>query len=156
MDNGKDCVAEIYNYRPVNDQLITAGQPTETQLAAVAAAGFELVINLALHDDPRYSLPDEPGLVQSLGMEYVHIPIRFDHPGRDELQRFFGVMKQYGDKRMLVHCAANMRVSTFIGLYRVMELGWSRDVAFALMDSIWKPDAVWSAFISAVLEKEPE
>jgi len=37
---------EIYNYRKVDDQLATAGQPTEEQLRAAAADGFVAFINL--------------------------------------------------------------------------------------------------------------
>ena len=66
-----DDIADIRNVRIVDAELATAGQPTEAQLAAIAADGYHTVINLALHDDPRYSLNDEAGLVQSLGMNYV-------------------------------------------------------------------------------------
>ena len=51
---------EIYNYRKVDDQLITGGQPTEEQLKSVAEEGFTTVINLATLN-PRYSLDDEAG-----------------------------------------------------------------------------------------------
>jgi hypothetical protein len=33
-------------------------------LHEIAKAGFNVVINLAMHDDPNYSLPDEAGLVE--------------------------------------------------------------------------------------------
>ncbi len=36
---------DIFNYRKVSDNLITAGQPTEEQLRAAAAEGFTVVIN---------------------------------------------------------------------------------------------------------------
>ena len=38
---------DIYNYRKVNDHLVTGGQPTEAQLRDAAAEGFEAVVNLA-------------------------------------------------------------------------------------------------------------
>ena len=34
----------IVRYVPVSEALATAGQPSEEQLAAVAAAGFEVVV----------------------------------------------------------------------------------------------------------------
>lgn len=37
---------DIYNYRKVNDHLITGGQPKEEQLKAAAEEGFKTVINL--------------------------------------------------------------------------------------------------------------
>lgn len=48
--------ATIRNYRLLNDKLATSGQPSEAHFQAIAAVGYQVVINLALHDDPRYSL----------------------------------------------------------------------------------------------------
>src|ERR671918_1898800 len=96
-------VTDIYNYLPIDGKLATAGQPSEEELAAVAQDGVEVVINLALHDDPRYSLADETGCVQSLGMKYVHIPVKFDGPTEEDLGRFFDAMEENRGRRMLVH-----------------------------------------------------
>ena len=144
---------DIYNYRAVDARLSTSGQPSEAELRAVAADGFEVVINLALHDDPRYSLPDEAGLAAALGLTYVHIPVQFTAPTEADLHAFFAAMEAHRERRMLVHCAANKRVTTFVGLYRVVRQGWDEEAAFALMRDVWTPDPVWSAFIQAMLAK---
>ena len=149
-------VSAIYNVRPVDDLLTTSGQPTEGQLGAVAREGFAVVINLALHDDPRYSLPDEAGTVKSLGMQYIHIPVQFAAPNEPDAQAFFDAMDQHRGKKILVHCAANMRVSAFVGLYRVLRLGWQHEEAFKLMNSVWTPDEVWSGFIAGMLAKSQD
>jgi hypothetical protein len=73
-------LAGIKNYRAADESLGTSGQPSVAQLRGIAEAGFTTVINLALHDDPHYSLPDEAGTVQSLSMAYVHIPVQFSAP----------------------------------------------------------------------------
>ena len=83
-------LSSIYNYRAVDESLSTSGQPTVAQLKSVAEAGFRTVINLALHDDPRYSLPDELGTVRGLGLTYVHIPVQFAAPTEAGLLAFFG------------------------------------------------------------------
>ena len=144
-------IADARNFRRVDDRLATAGQPSEAQLAAAASDGVEVVINLALHDDPRYSLPDERGSVESLGMSYVHIPVQFAEPTERELLTFCDAMDAERERHVLVHCAANFRVTAFIGLYRVLRLGWSEADAFDLMRSVWEPDAVWKAFIEEQL-----
>jgi uncharacterized protein (TIGR01244 family) len=140
-------VTSIYNYREVDATLATSGQPTEEQLLSVARDGFQVVINLALHDDPRYSLKDETASVTSLGMEYIHIPVDFQSPTESDLQTFFAAMDAHRQQKVLVHCAANKRVTAFVGLYRTIKLGWPVDKAFALMHSVWEPDRVWAAFI---------
>jgi uncharacterized protein (TIGR01244 family) len=150
-------LTDIYNFRSVDDRLFTSGQPTEQQLAAAAASGIEVVINLAVHDDPRYSLKDEAGAVEALGMDYIHIPVQFASPTKDDFQAFAVAMDANASRKVLVHCAANMRVTAFIGLYRVLRHGWKRENAFALMDSVWKPNEVWATFIEKLLmDRRPE
>lgn len=141
------------NFRKVDDRLLTCGQPSEEQLASARSAGVEVVINLALHDDPRYSLRDERGTVESLGMTYVHIPVQFGMPTERDLLEFFAAMDAHRDRALLVHCGANYRVSAFLGLYDVIRRGRPRSEAFALMDTVWKPDAVWARFIDEMLAK---
>ena len=152
-DTHVPALTSIYNYRAVDAALGTSGQPSAAQMRAIAAAGFDMVINLALHDDPRYSLPDEPGLVQTLGMAYVHIPVQFAAPTEADLQAFFAAMQAHAGDKVWVHCAANMRVSAFLGLYRVMRQGWKNEDAFALMNTLWQPNDVWASFIAAMLEQ---
>ena len=150
---GENMLAGIYNYRRLTDRLATAGQPTEAELAALAQAGYEVVVNLALHDT-EYSLPDERRTVEAFGMRYVHIPVGWTHPQRSDLERFFKVMEELPDKRVFVHCAANKRVSAFIALHRILRLGWERDAAFAEMHAVWEPDTVWTRFLNDMLASE--
>jgi protein tyrosine phosphatase (PTP) superfamily phosphohydrolase (DUF442 family) len=145
-------ISDIVNYRQAAPDLATSGQPREDQLAAIAAAGYDLVVNLALHGDPRYSLIDEASSVSALGMEYIHIPVQFAAPSADDLALFFDAMDRARGRRAWVHCAANMRVTAFLGLYWRLREGWSEERAFALMRDVWQPNDVWSSFIAAQLE----
>lgn len=139
---------EIFNYKKVNEQLSTAGQPTEEQLRAAAAEGFQAVINLAT-DMPGFSLPDEAGLVHSLGMEYVHIPVDWQNPTLADFEAFDAALIRLGDAKVLVHCQANFRVTAFYGLYAMNRLGWSEAEAEAFRASIWQGSdyPTWEQFI---------
>ncbi|WP_395702776.1 methyltransferase domain-containing protein [Aquabacterium sp.] len=141
----------IHHCRLVDERLATSGQPSEAQLGLIAQAGYETLINLALHDDPRYSLPDEAGSVAALNMRYVHIPVAFRAPKREDLLRFFDAMDAHIGRKLWVHCAANYRVSAFLGLYNALRLGQPPERAFALMREIWQPDATWQQFIDEQL-----
>jgi beta-lactamase/hydrolase/phosphatase family protein len=143
-DNGavNDSVPDARNFRQVHENLLTAGQPNETQLADATRHGVKVVINLALHNDPRYSLGDEVGCVRGLGMDYVHIPVPFNAPTEDNLRAFIALR--------------NYRVTAFVGLYRVLCEGWAADKAFEPMRSVWEPDAVWTQFISNMLQSRCE
>lgn len=150
-----DAVLEaIYNFRRRSPILATGGQPTEEELIAVARAGFEVVIDLALLD-ADYSLPDEPGLVQHLGMTFCHIPVVWEAPTLANLRDFFEAMRRYEGRRIFLHCAANMRATAFLALHRMLNQGWPHEAAMAEVRDVWEPDAVWQAFMNQALAQMP-
>ena len=140
--------SDITNYRSVNDQIITGGQPSEEQLRAAAAEGFKTVINLATIN-PRYSLEDEAGLVQSLGMTYHHIPVEWEHPQASDFAAFEAIMTQLPVSKTLIHCAANFRVTAFYSLYAMKHLDWSMAQAAEFRASIWADSdyPIWEKFV---------
>jgi protein tyrosine phosphatase (PTP) superfamily phosphohydrolase (DUF442 family) len=139
-------IEAIRNYVTLSGELATGGQPSEAQLRELAQAGVACIINLGLLD-PRYCLPDEAGLVRSLGVEYYHIPVDFQAPTLEDLTAFLTVMRAVAGQRVFVHCAANYRVSSFVSLYGQARLGWSQEQAEAHIRRLWEPNAVWTAFI---------
>lgn len=150
LGNGMDKLNTIYNFLNLSAKLATSGQPLEEELEYISKAGFEVVINLAL-SDADYSLADEEGSVTKLGMEYVHIPVIWQSPTSDDLDKFFDVMEKYKNKKLFVHCAANMRVSSFVALYRVIKEGWDYSDAINDVYKIWNPNDIWSDFIRSEL-----
>jgi len=140
----------ILNYLPISEAIGTAGQPSEAQFAAIRAAGYEAVVNLAMPDSSN-ALPDEGELAAGQGMDYVRIPVLWDAPTMADLARFFAVMDGYRDKKVLVHCAVNMRVSVFVLLYRVLRLGVPLGEARKDMLKIWEPNEVWQSFMEDAL-----
>jgi uncharacterized protein (TIGR01244 family) len=144
----------IAAYRRLSETIATAGQPSESELAAVAAAGFEVVINLGLAGE-YYSLADEKGVVESMGLEYVHIPVAWEKPRFEDLKKFFAAVCRAAGRRLLIHCAANARVSVFMALYRILELSCTREDALKDVRSIWEPNDVWQRFFEAMLLRRP-
>ena len=142
---------EILNYQPISDALGTAGQPTADQFAEIKAAGYDVVINLAMTDSTS-ALPNEAELVGAHGMDYVHIPVVWDSPTAEDLERFFTVLDNNRERRTFVHCALNMRVSCFVFLYRVLHLGIPVETARKDMLAIWQPNEVWQHFINDILK----
>jgi uncharacterized protein (TIGR01244 family) len=145
---------DIYNYRPVNEQLITGGQPTAEQIQAAAQEGFNTVINLATYN-PGKSLEDEAGLVRSLGMTYHHIPVDWSNPKESDFDEFESVMKQLAKSKTLLHCAANFRVTAFYELYAMKNLGWTEQDADEFRAPIWQGNdyPVWEEFIKRMKAK---
>lgn len=142
---------EIYNYLKISDSIATAGQPTKEQFGSVKDSGYDVIVNLALPISAN-ALPDEKQIVESQGMEYVHIPVIWENPTLEDVEQFFDIMEANTDKKVFVHCAANMRVSAFIYLYRRIHEGMSDEEAKEDLHHIWKPNENWQKFIERVIE----
>jgi len=139
--------SEIYNSIQINDRLLTAGQPTEDQLRAAAEEGFTAVINLVPLGSLN-ELPDEAGLVRELGLTYVHIPVDWQNPTDGDFDDFVAALDRLSNAKLLIHCAANYRVTAFYGLYAQKRLGWTEADAEALRARVWEGDyPIWEAFI---------
>jgi protein tyrosine phosphatase (PTP) superfamily phosphohydrolase (DUF442 family) len=133
-------VTDIYNYYPMPANLGTSGQPTPEQFAAIKAAGFDTVINLAMPTSEN-ALPDEGRLVAEQGMTYVHIPVPWEAPSETHLQQFFGVvdtMITQGQK-VWIHCAANYRASAFTYRYLIQQQGLPPAEASTPLLQLWLP-----------------
>ena len=139
---------DIYNYWFYDEKLSSSGMPTADQMKSVAEAGVQVVINLAPHDVPQ-ALPDESELVQSLGMEYINIPVTWRAPEPETVARFMDAMDAHMDKKIHVHCEANYRASAFIMMYRVLRLDWKKEDAIPVMERMWNPEdfPVWQKFL---------
>lgn len=142
--------ATIRAFHELPDGTGTAGQPTEAELADVARAGYELVINLAMPTSPG-ALPDEPAIAARHGMRHLHLPIDWDKPDLASALRLFDVLDDHRGRRVFVHCALNMRVSALMFAYRVARLGIPREEAAADLEQIWQPNEVWSRYVEAAI-----
>ena len=144
-------IEDIYNYLKISDSIATSGQPTQEQFSAIQQAGYQLVVNLALPESTN-ALPNEKQIVEAEGMEYVHIPVVWEKPTIENVNEFFSVMEANADKKVLVHCAANMRVSAFMYLYRRLHESISEEEAKKHLHKIWVPNENWQKFMNQVIE----
>jgi protein tyrosine phosphatase (PTP) superfamily phosphohydrolase (DUF442 family) len=100
-------------------------------------------------------LEDEAGLVQSLGMAYHAIPVDWENPKESDFTAFESVMQEIGSGKVLIHCAANFRVTAFFSLYALKNLGWTEQQADAFMASVWHGSnyPIWEEFIRIMKHK---
>ena len=106
-----DNIEDISNFLQLSDRIATAGQPTIDRYPAIAAAGYQVVINLALTDSPS-ALADECAISSNLGLEYINIPVIWTEPILADFQEFMNIMNKYSAQKVFVHCAANKRSTT--------------------------------------------
>ena len=140
----------IRNFQVVSDQLASAGQIGYDQIPLIREEGYEVVINLAIADEERNG--KEGFLVAQEGLTYVHIPVDWDQPRLSDLEMFFDVMKANEDRKVFVHCFANMRASAFVYMYRTLVEGVPEAEARETMSEVWDPDRLqqWAGLIEQV------
>jgi protein tyrosine phosphatase (PTP) superfamily phosphohydrolase (DUF442 family) len=155
MVNKPDLLAEIDSYRRISETVATAGQPTVEQLQVIATSGFDVVINLGLHD-AAYALADEKGLVESLNLSYEHIPVLWEQPSVQDFEKFVDILHRYSKKKQFIHCAANKRVSVFMTLYQICDSGLPKDKVLRNLNVFWTPNEVWQSFMTQVLNLYPD
>lgn len=143
---------DIYNFVKLSDSIATAGQPAESQFDAIKAAGYEVVVNLALPTSTN-ALPNEQQLVEAQGMEYVHIPVIWENPTSEDFDQFSNVLNANRDRKVFVHCAMNMRVSAFMYLYRTIYQNADDTEARQDVEKIWSPNPTWKTFIEQMKQQ---
>lgn len=135
-----------------SERLHTSGQPNAEQLAVLRPSGYALVINLS-PPDVIGAVPEEAVLVAGSGVGYVNIPVAWGQPRYADFALFSAVMQAAQDRRVLVHCQANMRASAFVFLYRVIHERADPQIAYEDVLSLWVPDVQWSGFMRETLAR---
>ncbi len=120
VDNGikLENIVEPY-FRP-DDNTIVCGALDEEKVAALAAAGVELVLNLQPDDELSF---DERAAVERAGMHYEQLPIS----GAKDLKQlnilaFDNILRQYHGKKTVLHCGTGNRAGAAVAL----RAGWLR------------------------------
>lgn len=121
-------------------RVFIAGQPDETALARFKKLGVTAVVNLrtTAEMEDRERVPfDEAAVVDSLGMEYIHIPLGGDdHPYTPmAVERFADVLFRH-EGLVLLHCTVGWRASYMWSAYLVSDQGFSLGAAMARGDSM--------------------
>lgn len=148
-------IENIYNFLQLSDSVATSGQPTKEQLVTIREAGYQIIVNLALTTSTN-ALENEKELVEAIGMKYIHIPVVWEKPTVMDLKEFFKVMNSNSKQSIFVHCAANMRVSAFMYLYRLIQQDCSEIEAQKDLNKIWFPNMIWKNFIEEAITHSEE
>jgi protein tyrosine phosphatase (PTP) superfamily phosphohydrolase (DUF442 family) len=67
-----------------NKNIFVGGIPDEASIKELAQKGFKTVVDLRTWEE--ISEPDELRLVQSMGVRYIHLPVKGDGLSEDKLR----------------------------------------------------------------------
>lgn len=133
--------------------LVTAGQPSESNLDQLAQAGVKSIVTLRPpSEDAGY---DEAAAATRLGMNFTVIPVA--GPGDlnlDNAKLLDSALEAAGDAPVLVHCASSNRVGALLALRAAWIHQQSSDDALALgrAGGLTKMEPV----VAALLQRGPE
>jgi protein tyrosine/serine phosphatase len=120
----------IKNFGQMDERFYRGAQPKETEFKELAQLGIRTVIDL--RDDPEsYEKP----MVESLGMNYVHIPmIAKKYPTPEALDLFFKTVNDPNTGKFYVHCAGGRHRTGVMGaVYRFKFYNWDFEQVYREM-----------------------
>lgn len=136
----------------IDPTLVTSGQPDADALARLDAQGFAAVVYLAPPTVPD-AVADEARIVARQGLLFANLPIPFDAPTAGHYRDFAGLMRALAPRRVLVHCQINLRASTMVFLYRVIERHEDPRAAWAAVAEVWIPSGPWKTLVRKLLQE---
>lgn len=141
----------IRNFMKISESIASSGQPEEHEFKHIAAADYEVVLNLAMPNS-NDAIPDEGNIVTARKMTYVHIPVPFEAPTIVHLRTFLAVMDAFKGQKIWVHCVLNYRASAFLYHYMRVSQSVSPGDADKAIHPSWKPNDVWERFMAISTE----
>ena len=121
---------KIKNFGQMDDRFFRGAQPKEEQFKDLAQLGIRTIIDL--RDDPE---PYEKPMVESLGMNYVHIPmIAKKYPTPEALSLFLKTVNDPNTGKFYVHCAGGRHRTGVMGaVYRFKFYNWDFEQVYKEM-----------------------
>lgn len=113
---------------------ITGGQPTAQHVAALRAAGCQVILD---NRDPMEPRPfDEPATVRAAGMEYISMPIVHGAVTVATMQQMHEVLKKLEGKKALLHCSSGNRTAAGLLPYLILDKNMEEEAAVEMAMTI--------------------
>lgn len=117
----------------VGPRVLLGGQPTPEGLQNARHAGVTLVINMRPESELAFN---ERQVVESLGMEYLNIPVTLQTLDDARVEAFIARVRDLrleagGAERVLVHCSSGNRVAALWAMYEIADGGLPAEEAVA-------------------------
>ena len=121
---------KIKNFGQMDERFFRGGQPKEGDYKDLAQLGIRTVIDLR-EDPEEYERP----LVESLGMQYIHIPmIAKKYPTPEATAMFLKTVTDPATGKFFVHCAGGRHRTGAMGaVYRFQFYNWNFEQVYKEM-----------------------
>lgn len=114
---------------------------------------YPLIFLILLPEDNEYAVKDEAAIVTRQGLAYACVPVDFSAPTENDYHAFEKILSGLATKKVLLHCAANYRVSAFYSIYACLNEGWSAARARDFIGTVWDLSEypAWEKFVTSML-----
>lgn len=133
--------ADLIRY-DIDERLTLAGQPQPEHWAALAAEGFQVVINM--RSDPERAAAQQRN-AEAAGLRYIHLPLPVYELDPEHLEQYHQTLAAT-QGRVFLHCRSATRVALMWLLDRIMYDGWTREQAEAALRAAGYDDDAMETF----------
>lgn len=129
-ESSSNSTIKIKNFGQMDDRFYRGSQPKEKDYPALAQLGIKTIIDLR-EDTEEYAKT----LVESLGMNYVNIPmIAKKYPTPEATQMFLKTVNDPATGKFFVHCAGGRHRTGVMGaVYRFQFCNWDFEQVYKEM-----------------------
>lgn len=120
-------VDEIEYYHRVSDRVAFGGQPTPSQVVALAQAGFRSIINL--REESELDAQPEKEAAKDAALRYIALPVPKAQPTDEQVKEFLRVTDDAEIYPVFIHCATANRAAALWMVRRARVDGWSSEAA---------------------------
>jgi protein tyrosine phosphatase (PTP) superfamily phosphohydrolase (DUF442 family) len=122
-----DAAAGIVNACESLPGVVTGGQPSAAQLAALRDAGVKIILDIRDPMEPRSY--DEPAEAKRLGLEYVNVPVVAGATSDAVMERILVALRGRGERPVFFHCGSGNRVGGALIPHFMLDHGLEEDDA---------------------------
>jgi sulfide:quinone oxidoreductase len=116
-------VQSIVGFHPLSDRVAIGTQPTADQVTALAAAGFNGIVNL--REESEFNDGPQSHAAVTSGMQFFRVPLSKEEPSDAAVEKFLAVTDEPTVYPLFIYCASGNRAAAVWMIRRVLRDGWA-------------------------------
>ncbi|MFK8257951.1 L-tyrosine/L-tryptophan isonitrile synthase family protein [Erwinia sp. AnSW2-5] len=138
---------KFLNAIKIDSLTLSSGKLSHDNLSQLKEFGVEYIVNLS-DDETLDNGDNEETVVTKSGFQRYSILVDFWNPKKEDFISFCSIYSMIADKKKIIHCDLNYRVTFFIAYYNMLFLGWGKNTVDAFISQVWNPEefGAWDTF----------
>jgi uncharacterized protein (TIGR01244 family) len=116
-------VESIEGFYRISDRVAIGTQPTPDEVTALAAEGFNGIVNL--REDAEFDDGPSSQAARDSGIRFVRVPLSSKDPSDAGVEKFLAATDDDGLYPVFIYCASGNRAAAVWMVRRVLREGWT-------------------------------